>query len=560
MISEDLRLFFILQKSKFCRFLKIFKEGNWPQIVVIVCFLTLAFFLGAATYFFSRGAFLFISSYPSFLESMLFYILLSWFFLIFVLTLGSSVVSALQVFFVQDDDHLLLSCPIRPQIIFESRLLDLLIFSGWPAIVFGVPLLWAFKKTFDFSFLYFFLCFLALILAILTSSLIASILALIITSIAGRIGKRLINLLMVIGLPLLAWWVSRVLIPPYLVEAFQRLRLEQIDRFLKSLPIAANFFPSTWAVNFIFYWTINRPLAIFNLRMMLIVLTGLTLIICWLVNKEYFYSLAKARVGYFLAGPHDRPRPVLAKKSFPSIFRGLRGAFLEKDFLLFSRNQAEILQAGFIFFMILLYFLILSKVPLANLKEVLPRLSTEKLVRMNFVFGGYILALLALRFVFPSLSVEGQAGWLVWSAPFSKREIFWQKLLTGWGFLSLVGLLISLLSTLILKLKCSSFFAQFFIFLALSLGLTSINLGLGALFPNFKEKNLEKISTSAGGILTTALSLFYIFIANQILPVNIVTYSLLSLPYLLLWLWLISCGLAIFFSYLSLPKIEKYQF
>lgn len=558
MIFKDTRVFLILQKSKLRRFLKIFKEKDWPKLLVIGCFLLVAVFLVLATYFLSKGAFLFISHYPQFMESMLFYTLLAWFFLIFLLTLGSSIVSSLKVFFVQDDDHFLLSLPMKPQIIFESRLISLLIFSGWPAIIFGLPLLWAFKKVFEFSLAYFFLSFLALFLIILISNLTASILAMKIISISGRRGKRLVNLLAIITLPLLAWWVSRVLIPPYLVEAFQKLNLNQIDSFLKSLPINSMLFPSTWAVNFIFYWTIDQGLALFNLKIMLIVLGFLTVIIYWLVNKEYFHDLAKARVGHFIAGPQDRMRSISSKKSFPYILQGLKGIFLEKDLLMFSRNQAEILQAGFIFFMILLYFLILGKVPLEKLRENFLYLSVDRLIKMNFIFGAYVLALLALRFVFPLISSEGQAGWFVWSAPFSKKELFWQKLFTGWGFLSLVGLVISIFSTKILKLNTVAMLSQFFVFFVLSLGLVVINLGLGALFPDFKEKNLEKISTSSAGILATALSLVYIFLVNKFLPPSLNSFSVFSFSYLVVWL--ITLLITFLFSSLSFKKIDKYQF
>lgn len=555
MIVEDTRALFILEKSKFSRFLKIFQEKDWPKIIVFSLFLVIAFILAVATYFFSKAGFVFLEKYPQFLESMLFYTLLACFFLIFLLTLGSSLISALQVFFVQDDDHFLLSSPIRPQIIFESRFLNLLIFSSWPAFVFGIPLLLAFKKTFQFSFLYFLLSFLVLVLILLISIVSASILALMITSFFSQQGRKFLNLSGLISLPILAWWASAVLIPPGLVQAFQKLRLDQIDRFLRSLPINSPVFPSTWAVNFIFYWTLDQKLALFNLFKIMIVLTGLTTLVYWLVNKEYFFALSKARRGRFVAGPHDIIRPKMEKEPRPFSFSGIKAVFFKKDLLIFSRSQAEILQAGFIGFMIILYFLILSKVPLEKLGEVLPYLSVSRLMRMNFVFGGYILTLLSLRFVFPQFSAEGQVGWLIWSAPFSKKEIFWEKLLAGWGFLGVIGALISLLSTLILKLSFQFLLIQFFVFLALSLGLASINLGMGALFPDFEEKNLEKISTSSGGILATGLSLFYIFIVSMILFPQL---NIFSLNFVIVLL--ISILLTVFFWPISLIKIDKYQF
>lgn len=558
MIIEDTRIFLILQKNKISRFLKIFTKRDWVRISVFIAFLLVAFILAISTYFFSKTTFLFLKSYPQFMSGMVFYILLTWFFLIFLLTLGSSFISALGTLFVQDDDDFLLSCPIRSQIIFESRFVNLLSLSCWPIIVFGTPLLLAFYQSFNLGFFSFILSFLILILILFISSLMASILALKITSFTGQKGRKLVNILGVISLPFLAWWVAQILIPSKLIQAFQKLQLEQINQFLKSLPISSNFFPSTWGVNFIFYWQENPLLAIFNLEKILLLLIALTVLTYLLVNREYFYDLDRARVDRFIAGPHDITQSVLAKKPFPYFLKGIKGVLTEKDILMFSRNQAEILQGGFILFIVLLYFLILSKFPITKLGQRLPNFSINNIIKMSFLINSYILAILSLRFIFPSISLEGQTSWLIWSAPFSKAKLFWQKLFTGWAFLSLAGGIISFLSTLILKLDLQFLLAQFSVFLALSLGLTSINLGMGTILPNFEEKNPEKISTSSGGIFSTSLSLFYIFAVYFILFSQPDSFSLLHTSQLLIWL--MSIMLTFFFSFISLSRIDKYHF
>lgn len=556
MINQDTRFLYILQKNKITRFLKIFKEKDWVKIFIFSCFLLIALILAIGTYFFSKSTFSFLRNYPELIESLSFYLLLSWFFLILILVLASSIISALRVFFEQDDDDFLLSRPINTQIIFESRFIDLLFLSCWPIVIFGIPLLLAFYQALQLSFLNFLLSLLVLLLILLVATLLASILSLKITSFTGRVGSKVINLVGLLSLPFLAWWVSAVLIPPNLVEAFEKVQLEEITQFLKSLPINSNWLPSTWAVNFIFYWQQNRLLALFNLEKMLLFLLILSVLIYWLVKKEYFDDLSRARVGRFIAGTHDITLPSFRKRTFPYLLKGIKGVFLEKDILMLIRNQAEILQGGFILFMVLLYFLLLSRIPLERAEESLPEFSLNNLIRMSFVFNAYILTLLALRFIFPSISLEGQSAWLIWSAPFSKAKLFWQKLLTGGGALSLVGGTMSFVSVLILKLDFSYFVSQFFIFLVMALTITSINLGIGTLFPNFAEKNPEKISTSTGGLLAIALSLFYIFLVGFLFFSKFKPFSLPSSLYTLL----ISGLLCFVFIPISLNRINKYEF
>jgi len=56
----------------------------------------------------------------------------------------------------------------------------------------------------------------------------------------------------------------------------------------------------------------------------------------------------------------------------------------------------------------------------------------------------------------------------------------------------------------------------------ISFGLTSLALGLGALFPNFREDNAARIANGAGGTLNVVVSLLYIglTIAVQTYPIH----------------------------------------
>ncbi|MFC1711964.1 hypothetical protein ACFLZ1_05310, partial [Patescibacteria group bacterium] len=331
MITYDAKIFILLQKIKISRFIKIFIKFQWVKILVILGFLFVALILGLFTYFFSKASFMFLQTYPQFLASMVFYILATWFFLIFLLTLGSSFISSMAMFFSQEDDDLLLSFPIKSQLIFESRFLDLLIINSWPTLVFGVPLLMSFHHSFNLDSISFILSILVLMLVLLISGFISSILALVITYFSGSIGKKIINIVSIISLPFFAWGVATILIPPNLTENFQKLHLEEISAYLKSLPINSLIFPSTWAVNIIYYWQESRLFALLNLERMLLFLSLLILTAYILVKKIYYSSLNKANVGRFIAGKQDIISKNINTKVFPYFLKSIKGAFIEKD-------------------------------------------------------------------------------------------------------------------------------------------------------------------------------------------------------------------------------------
>ena len=91
----------------------------------------------------------------------------------------------------------------------------------------------------------------------------------------------------------------------------------------------------------------------------------------------------------------------------------------------------------------------------------------------------------------------------------------------------------------------------------IALTITTVTLGIGALKPNFWEKNPEKLSTSPGGILATFLCLTYITLigsfllfSNQLPSQNI---------FILLISWMISGLIALPILLVVPRKIRHYE-
>jgi ABC-2 type transport system permease protein len=550
--------FFLLQKNKFKRFLSIFKKGDWVKILVFLGFIVVGLILGGMTYAFTRGSLLFLQVYPQFMRSMGFYLLSSWFFLIFILTFASGFVSSFGLLFNQDDDQLLLSLPFRIRTIFKSRLVDLLFVSSWPVIVFGIPLLLAFKQSFLLSWSSFGFSFLGLVLILIIAMLLAAMISLKLISLLGFVNKKLIYFFGLIGLPVAAVFIVNLLMPPGLMEAFRDLKFAEISNYIQSLPISSRLLPSNWAVNLSFYWQKQPQFALLNLSRLILLIIGLGSLLYLLVKRNYFQALAKNKQGCFIAGPQDQVKKKPAKKHFPYFFKGVDGAFIEKDSLSLIRNSRELLQVGLFIFIIVLYFFSFSRIPVNNLHKRLPDFSELDLVKLNFVFTLHIFSVFALRFIYPLISLEGQMAWMVWVAPFKKTTLFKQKLGLWMFLLGMLSVVMSGVSTLILGQNIVFWGLQSLVLFLGCIAIVSVNLGMGALLPNFAEKNPEKISTSSGGLITTVLSIGYVLFWLVILNNRFFSFQSLQPGYLLFGLSSLLILMSSFFFFRI--QVKRYEF
>ena len=50
---------------------------------------------------------------------------------------------------------------------------------------------------------------------------------------------------------------------------------------------------------------------------------------------------------------------------------------------------------------------------------------------INLGMAGFVMATVAVRFVFPAVSAEGAAFWIIRTAPIAPRDFLWSKFWTG---------------------------------------------------------------------------------------------------------------------------------
>jgi ABC-2 type transport system permease protein len=129
---------------------------------------------------------------------------------------------------------------------------------------------------------------------------------------------------------------------------------------------------------------------------------------------------------------------------------------------------------------------------------------------LNLGASALNLATLTTRFVYPQFSLEGRRVWIVGLVPLGLPKIVTAKYwLTTIGSL-IVTLGLNILSCHMLKLPWERTLMFAGAITVMTLTLNGLAVGLGVLYPNFREDNPSKIVSGFGGTFCLVLSFLYI--------------------------------------------------
>jgi len=419
---------------------------------------------------------------------------LSWIFMTFLAFLTfSGIVTALSTFFLSDDLRLLLTAPIAARRLFYARFAKTVAQSSWMVIVFITPVLLGVgvvrcaSATFYITSALTILPFAIIPVAVGTASTL-----LLVNVFPAR---RARDLLMLMGF----LFVGSVVI------LLRMLRPEQLMR-AESLPDLTGFFsslqspltpllPSFWAGELVFAslkggWDPMHAGALWSTA--LVCCVGLRV-----ADERWHFS------GY--SRSQEAPKARFARfRGIDLIARTLplspvRKQLLVKDVKIFLRDVSQWSQLLLLLALVLIYLynfrvLDLGRIPYMSgfVKNVYALL--------NLGMAGFVLATVAVRFVFPMVSAEGRAFWLIRKSPVAMHDFLWSKFWTGLVPVLLLTETLTIAANELLDvdplLKGVAAIAIVF----LSFALVGLATGLGARYPRFTADNPSEVSGSYGGV------------------------------------------------------------
>ena len=131
---------------------------------------------------------------------------------------------------------------------------------------------------------------------------------------------------------------------------------------------------------------------------------------------------------------------------------------------------------------------------------------------LNLAMAGFVMSTVTVRFVFPAVSAEGAAFWIIRTAPISLQDFLWSKFWTGLvPVLVLTEILIVAGNELLGVdpfLKRMSAVAIVF----MAFALVGLATGLGARYPRFAADNPSQVAGSYGGVAFMILAVLFILV------------------------------------------------
>jgi len=143
---------------------------------------------------------------------------------------------------------------------------------------------------------------------------------------------------------------------------------------------------------------------------------------------------------------------------------------------------------------------------------------------VNLALAAFVLSAVAVRFVFPSVSAEGPAFWLVRTSPVSLRAFLWSKFWTGLVPVLFLAEALTVLSNRFLGVSMMLQVVDAVAIFFMTIALVGLAAGMGAQYPRFRAENLTQVASSYGGIAFMVAAVGFIVIEIFLIGWPTITY------------------------------------
>lgn len=428
---------------------------------------------------------------------------LSWLFLTFLAFLAfSGVVTALSTFFLAEDLRLLLAAPVPARRLYFARFARTVGQASWMVLIFLAPVLLGVGAARCAPPAYYLTAILTVVpFAVIPVAAGAGSTLLLVNVFPAR---RARDVLMLVGLLFAAGIVL-------LLRFIQPERLLRVE----SLPDITDFFaslqspvtpllPSFWAGESLFA-SLQGGIDVLHSGALWSTAAAFTLLLGGAQRRWHFAGYSRSQ---------EAPKTRFTRLRFVDRVAAVlplsivRRQLLIKDLKVFLRDVSQWLQLLPLFALVLLYlynFRVFDFDRIPYMSGVIRNVYAF----VNLGLAGFVMATVAVRFVFPAVSCEGAAFWIIRAAPISLRDFLWSKFWIGLVPVVLFtgGLTVSANELLGIDPFFKVMTATAVVFMAFAL--VGLATGLGARYPRFGADPTQAAG-SFGGVAFMILAVSYI--------------------------------------------------
>ncbi len=431
----------------------------------------------------------------------------------FSLLVFSHIITSLSDLFLSRDLELCHATPAPLEQVFLSRVAYTILDGSWMLVVFGLPVMLAYGYVYKAGpGFYIALAFSApplILIAAGTAVLLTMVLVNVFPAHRTRDILMLLVILLVVGLYLM----FRFLRPERLVDPDAFFSALQYVSALKAPD--SPYLPTHWATEVLWRHLSGTPDPGYGLHVVLLWSTGLAFMVInvWIAEAIYFNGFSRAQEakrrraggGAFLG---------ILRRIFAAPLGGDQAAVVDKDIRAFFRDNSQWSQLILLGALVVVYLYNFSVLPLDRSPIRLDFLQNQ-IAFLNLGLAGFVLSAISVRFIFPAVSAEGRAFWIIQSSPLSLQRFLWGKfalylapmLILGETLIIFTNHLLQVKGFMMILLSVTMFMAVF--------GIVAMGVGLGAVYPNFRHENIAQVATGFGGLVYMIVS--SLFMAGVIL-------------------------------------------
>ena len=466
----------------------------------------------------------------------------------FSLLIFSHIITALSNLYLSQDLELCHSLPATLTEIFLSRCFFTVIDSSWMLLVFGLPVMMAYGFVYHAGPDYYLsLIYVSFPLIIIAASLGIMVIMVLVRFFPAQRTRDIIMFLSVILIVIL-YLLFRFLRPERLVNPDTFVSIAEYLSALKAPD--SPYLPSHWATDLL--WTrLTRYTGSQILNHLLLWSTAFAMVVIdiWMAGLIYFSGFSKAQE----AKRRSRTGRRILEKIVSVITRPLgpdTTSLIAKDVRTFFRDNSQWSQLLLLGALVVVYLYNFSVLPLERspIKSIYLQ---NALSFLNIGLAGFVISALSVRFIFPAVSSEGRAFWIILSSPLSLRRFLWSKYFAYLFPMLILAEMLIIYTNYLLKVTPFMMALSTVTIFFLVLGIVALGVGLGAIYPNFGHENIAQVATGFGGLVYMIIS--SVFIALIIMLEAGPVYAILSAHFMgeaithLQWVWIVGSFILVVF-------------
>lgn len=412
----------------------------------------------------------------------------------------SNIITTFSTYFLADDLDLLIAAPLPARSLYAARFIETCFESSWMVLVFGLPVFLAYGRVFTAPWSFYVVSVVSFgSLLVIVTGLSVFVVQTLVRTFPVR---RLRDLFVFVGILMFvsAYLLFRMIRPE---EFLNPEGFASIMDYLSIMGEASSpLLPTTWAMEALRPYVTGYGFE--HVPFYLALLVSCAIATYRLVGHHH------EAVHFFGYSKSVEARGArLSKSAVMALWSRILNKYLErptaavvyKETLLMARDWGRMSQLLLLLALILVYLYNFSVLPSLD-NPVATRFLKNAVAFINIGLAGFVLSSLGVRFLFPAISAEGRAFWILKGSPLNLRRILWIKFFFYLVPMLALGLFLVVMTNRLLGL-------DFFVSLVstvtvglLTVGITSLSVGMGVLYADFKISDPNRAFSGVGGLLT----------------------------------------------------------